>query len=84
MITVYAIRDSLSGEIYVGMTNDLERRLAEHKRKHSKYTSKFSDFILIHKEACEDYESGQKREKYLKSGYGKEFLKTKSTEAGVV
>ena len=35
-------------------------------------------------ERKEDYESGRKREKYLKSGCGKEFLKTKSTEAGVV
>lgn len=75
MIYIYAIYDDVLKEIYVGMTNDLERRLAEHKRGQSRYTKKFSNFFLIYNEECLDYKSGRKREKYLKSGCGKEFLK---------
>ena len=58
------------------MTNDLGRRLSEHKRGQSFYTRNFSDFRLIYKEECEDYKKGRIREKYLKSGCGKELLKT--------
>jgi len=76
MITVYAIFDKIIKEIYVGMTNDLERRLSEHKRGQSKYTKKFIDFILIYKEEFDSYINARKKEKYLKSGCGKEFLKS--------
>jgi len=76
MIAVYAIYDRLCHEIYVGMTNDLNRRMGEHTRGQTKYTRKFSDFNLIFSEEFEDYKIARKKEKYLKSGCGKEFLKT--------
>ncbi len=50
MIIVYAIYDKKLKEIYVGMTNNLERRLAEHRRGQSKYTKKFKNFVLVYKE----------------------------------
>ena len=76
MIVVYAIYDRKLNEIYVGMTNNLNRRLSEHERGQSFYTRKFTEIILIHKEEVDNYKEGRKREKYLKSGCGKEFLKT--------
>lgn len=66
------------------MTNDLGRRLLEHERGQSKYTRKFSDFSLIYKEEFASYKLGRKKEKYLKSGCGKEFLKNLIKQAGVV
>jgi len=75
MIIVYAIYDKYTREIYVGLTNDIERRISEHKRGQSRYTRKFKDIKLIYTEYCNDYTSARKREKYLKSGCGKEFLK---------
>ena len=83
MITVYAIYDKISGEIYVGMTNNLERRLGQHKRKESAYTKKFGNCQLIYSEETSDYREGRKREKFLKNGSGKEFLK-KFIQAGIV
>ncbi len=77
MITVYAIYENDLKEIYVGMTNNIDRRLSEHKRGQSRYTKKFKSFILIHTETFEDYKEGRIREKYLKSGKGKELLKSK-------
>ncbi|MDP3899655.1 MAG: GIY-YIG nuclease family protein [bacterium] len=75
MIIVYAIHDIASNQVYVGMTNNLDRRLSEHKRGQSFYTKNFKNFNLIYQEECNDYASGRKREKYFKSGCGKEFLK---------
>ena len=76
MITVYAIYDRVSGEVYVGMTNDLERRIGEHRRGQSFYTKKFRDFRVIYTETFVNYTDGRKKEKYLKNGSGKEFLKS--------
>lgn len=39
-ITVYAIYSAHCNIIYVGLTNDLKRRLSEHKRGHSKSTKR--------------------------------------------
>ncbi len=76
MITVYALYNKDLGEIYVGMTNNLERRLSEHKRGLSFYTRKFEEFDLIFTQDFENYTEGRKKEKYLKHGVGKEFLRT--------
>ena len=75
MVTVYAIRDENSKQIYVGMTKNLSQRLDEHREKKSFYTKRFGGFRLIYSEECKDYKEGRVREKYLKSGVEKEFLK---------
>jgi len=74
-ITVYALFDESLSEIYVSMTNDLERRLTEHKRGQSSYTRKFKNFRLIYQECHPDYAQARKREKFFKNGSGKEFLR---------
>ena len=76
MVIVYALYDRESRQIYVGMTNNLERRLREHRRGQSFFTRRFKDITVIYTENREDYESGRRREKYLKSGIGREFLRT--------
>ena len=76
MVIVYALYDRESRQIYVGMTNNLERRLREHRRGQSFFTRMFKDITVIYTENREDYGSGRRREKYLKSGIGREFLRT--------
>lgn len=83
-VAVYALFSKEFKELYIGMTNNLERRLSEHKRGQSKYTSKFSDLVLVHVEFFESYASGREREKYLKSSSGKEKLKANLKSAGIV
>ena len=75
-ITVYAIRDKASGQIYIGMTNNLDRRLSEHRRGQSFFTSQFGSFELTYQKAFPDYKTGREHEKYLKSSAGKRFLKS--------
>jgi putative endonuclease len=78
MIIVYAIKSLSRSYTYVGMTNDLSRRLAEHNNGENRSTKAFRPFDLIFSEKFPDRISARTKEKYLKSGIGKEFLKTLS------
>ncbi len=76
MYHVYALQSISRNYIYVGMTNDLERRIAEHQNGRSKTTAPYRPFILIFTEEQPDRKSARSREKYFKSGIGKEELKS--------
>ena len=76
MYKVYAIKSKKRNYIYVGITNNLEERLNRHNKGTSKTTSPYSPFDLIFVEECTDRISARIREKYLKPGIGKEFLKS--------
>src|SRR5882724_4989231 len=76
MFFVYAIRSSLRNYIYVGLTNDVERRLVEHNNRENKSTKVYAPFELIYKEVFSTRIEARKKEKYLKSGIGKEFLRS--------
>jgi putative endonuclease len=76
MYYVYAIKSSTRNYIYVGMTSDIERRVLEHNKGENKSTKAYKPFILIHEEYFLTRIEARKREKYLKSGCGKEFLKS--------
>lgn len=51
---------------YVGITNNLDRRLAEHKNKKSFYTKQFSDISLVYTEEFLNKIEAEMREKQLK------------------
>ena len=76
MITVYAILSEVNGDIYVGMATDADERLKEHNAGKSTYTKRYRPWRTIYREAQADWITARKREKYLKSGIGKEFLKS--------
>ena len=57
------------------MTNNLERRLKEHNQHENKSTKAYAPFTLIYSEAFDSRPSARLKEKYLKSGVGKAFLK---------
>jgi putative endonuclease len=76
MYYVYAISSIAKNYIYVGLSADTKRRIAEHNDKKEKTTRSYAPFKTI---IIEEYESrikARKREKYLKSGAGKEYLKS--------
>jgi predicted GIY-YIG superfamily endonuclease len=41
MVTIYVIQGIATLKLYVGITDNLERRLMEHNAKKSRYTSSF-------------------------------------------
>ena len=76
MIYVYAIVSKKDKRIYVGMSENVEQRLREHNAGKTKSTKGFIPWELIFTESCIDRKLARVREKYYKSGVGKEFLKT--------
>jgi len=75
MFVVYAIKSLEREYIYVGLTNNLDRRLAEHNGGGNKTTKPYSPFKLIYTEEFNLRSEARLREKYFKSGSGKELLK---------
>ena len=73
MVTVYVLKGG-SGKRYVGITNDLSRRLNEHRSRHSKAGQIIGNFIVIHTESFTDHKTARLREKFLKSGKGRKWL----------
>jgi putative endonuclease len=74
---VYAIKSLIDNRIYVGMTENPERRLTEHNQGRTKSTKGYKPWVLIFKEEVETTEEAGRLEKYYKSGCGKEILKRK-------
>lgn len=76
MHQVYAIKSISRNYIYIGMTSNLDRRYGEHNAGREKTTKPYSPFKLIYSEAFSTRAKARLKEKQLKSGFGKEFLKT--------
>lgn len=75
---VYAIYNKKYNKIYIGQTNNLERRLNEHNSKFGNhYTAKVGgDWEIVYQEKVLTKEEVLKREKQLKSYQGRKFIKT--------
>ena len=76
MFYTYAIESKSRSYIYVGLTNNPDRRIAEHNNKRERTTRSYAPFDTILVEEYKTRSDARKREKYLKSGIGKEFLKS--------
>ena len=69
------------GTLYTGITNDLERRMAEHEAgQGAKYTKGRGPFKLLHQEICQDRGLASRREFEIKSLDRKAKLLLVSTE----
>ncbi|MDO8570007.1 MAG: GIY-YIG nuclease family protein [Candidatus Daviesbacteria bacterium] len=72
---VYVIQSEKDGSLYKGLTNNLERRLKQHNQNKSQSTKGKSPYRLVYFEECLDRIEARIKEKYFKSGVGREFLK---------
>jgi len=64
-------------QLYIGFTSDLKKRLKEHQTNQSKSTKNRGPWKLIYYEASISKKSSLKREKYLKTAWGRRYLKTR-------
>jgi len=76
MYCVYIIKSLARNYVYVGLANCLKRRVGQHQKGRENTTAPYRPFELVHVETFPDRLSARKREKYLKSGCGKEWVKS--------
>ncbi len=77
MFYVYVLHSEKDGNLYTGYTQDLELRFEQHEKGKVESTKNRRPFKLIYYEACLIQADALKREKYLKTHYGKMFLKNR-------
>lgn len=76
MYYVYALKSIRFNYIYVGIAVNIEKRVKQHNDGKEKTTRFYRPFKLIYTENHKTRIEARAREKYLKSGFGKEFLKS--------
>jgi predicted GIY-YIG superfamily endonuclease len=79
-IYIYVLINGINDEKYVGISNDIDRRLIEHNRGTNRYTKAFLPWTIAFSEIFPDYKSARVREKYLKSAAGRRFIKNHLNE----
>lgn len=77
MFYTYVIKSKKDGRWYTGSTNDLRKRFKEHNNNKVFTTKSRCPFELIYYEACLNKYDAIVREKYLKTGIGKRYLKNR-------
>ncbi|HHD92428.1 MAG TPA: GIY-YIG nuclease family protein [Candidatus Portnoybacteria bacterium] len=75
MFYVYVLLSLKDKKFYIGMSADLKRRIAEHKRGKVKSTKNRLPMKLVCYEAYLTKKEAERREKYLKSSDGKKDLR---------
>ena len=68
MYWIYILANKYNNVLYIGVTNDLQRRVFEHKNKLVEgFTQKYNVDRLVYYESTEDVEAAILREKQLKN-----------------
>jgi len=73
----YILRSDKDLKFYVGFTKDLKQRFEQHNKGNVESTKNRRPLKLIYYEACINKEDAMHREKYLKTHYGRMFLKNR-------
>jgi putative endonuclease len=74
MFFVYVLLSQKANRRYVGMCGDLDKRLSQHNGGYNKSTKAYRPWIRVYSESFETRVEARNREKYLKSGIGREYL----------
>ncbi|MCZ7613827.1 MAG: GIY-YIG nuclease family protein [Ignavibacteriaceae bacterium] len=74
---IYILQSKLDNKFYVGFTNNLKKRLIEHNSGKVKSTKSRRPLDLVYAEVCYNKSDALHREKYLKSSYGKRFIRNR-------
>ena len=75
MFYVYVLRSESDSGFYIGFSTNLRARLAQHQVGESFATKSRGPWKLIYYEAYTEREDAEGRERFLKSGAGRRFLR---------
>ena len=73
----YLLQSTKDKRWYTGCTVDLRKRFKEHSKDLAPSTKGRGPFDIIYCEMCFDKDDAFARERYLKSGMGKRYLKNR-------
>jgi len=74
---VYVLKSQKDNKFYTGYTKNLKLRFKEHQKGIVNSTKNRNPLKLIYFEACLNQKDATHREKYLKTYYGKMFIKNR-------
>ncbi|MBU3821078.1 GIY-YIG nuclease family protein [Flavobacteriaceae bacterium XHP0103] len=77
MYYTYVLKSQVDGRLYKGHCQDLRKRILEHNSRKVFSTKGFIPWELVYFESFETRKEAINREKFLKTGVGREFLKEK-------
>ena len=77
MYYIYVLQSKKDKNWYTGYTDDLRKRFKEHNENKVYSTKGRGPFELIYYEACLNQQGATSRDKYLKTGMGKRYLKNR-------
>lgn len=73
---VYVIKSMVDGRLYKGMSTNIDLRVKAHNAGKVRATKGYRPWKLVHQESFESEEEARIRELYLKSGAGRDFLRS--------
>lgn len=79
MYYTYVLKSLKDDKLYVGHTKDLQKRIDRHQKGNVPSTKNRRPLRLEYYEACHTLEDAVKREKSLKTGFGRAYLKRRLT-----
>jgi putative endonuclease len=74
---VYILESEIDGRLYKGQTSDIDKRIKEHNSGKTKSTKGYKPWKLVYFEEFATREEAVLREKFFKTGIGREYLKEK-------
>ena len=76
----YILESLKNGNLYIGYTKNLRKRLIEHNQGKSKSSKPYLPWKPIYYEACLNIDDAKRREKYFKTSQGRRLLKRRLKE----
>jgi len=77
MYYVYVLLSQKGSKFYTGFTKDLRKRVSEHNSGKVPSTKRRIPLDLVYYEASRNKSDALHRERYLKTAYGKKYLKNR-------
>jgi len=77
---VYVLLSEKDHRFYIGFTIDIKTRLEEHNNGEVSQTKNRRPLKLVYWEGCLNQQDAAKRERYLKTTWGKRYIKSRLEE----
>lgn len=77
MFYTYVLKSEKDNKLYIGHSDDLRKRILRHNKGLVLSTKHRRPLKLVYYEACLIEDKAIKREKYFKTGFGRNFLKNR-------